>query len=108
MHMVRVSVHHTFGENFVHNMRLCLIPLKSLRMNGNNVGFWVEVFFIPRLNALAPPTSALFQFFLSRIPISACNVKLNVGFTNFVIFIISEYNLGLNLAIFFSLHKICL
>ena len=58
-------------------------------MNGNNVGFWVEVFFIPRLNALAPPTSALFHF-LTRIAISACNVKLNVGFTNFVIFIISE------------------
>ena len=60
-----MNFNNPFGENFVHNIRLSLIPLKSLRIkfNGNNVGFWVEVFFITRLNALAPPTSALFQFF---------------------------------------------
>ena len=57
-----MNFNNPFGENFVHNIRLSLIPLKSLRINGNNVGFWVEVFFITRLNALAPPTSALFQF----------------------------------------------
>ena len=36
-------------------------------MNGNNVGIWVEVFFITRLNAPAPPTSALFHFFDQNI-----------------------------------------
>ena len=46
-------------------------------------------FMIPRLNALAPPTSALFHF-LTRISISDCNVILNVGFINFVRFIKSE------------------
>ena len=48
-----VNFNNPFGENVVHNIRLSLIPLKSLRMNGNNIGFWVEVFFITRLNALA-------------------------------------------------------
>ena len=58
-----VNFYNPFSENFVHNIGSSLIPLKSLRMNGNNVGHWVEVFFIPRLNALAPPTSTLFHFF---------------------------------------------
>ena len=58
-----MNFYNPFGEDFVHNIRLSLIPLNSLRMNGNNVGHWVEVFFIPRLDTLAPPTSALFHFF---------------------------------------------
>ena len=36
-----IKAHHQNNENFVHNIRLSLIPLKSLRMNGNNVGHWV-------------------------------------------------------------------
>ena len=44
-------------------MKLSLIPLRRLRMNGNNVGIWVEVFFIPWLNPPAPPISATFHFF---------------------------------------------
>ena len=61
-----MNFNNPFSENFVHNIRLSLIPLKSLRMNGINVGHWVEVFFIPRLNALAPPTRPCFTF-LTRI-----------------------------------------
>ena len=58
-----MNFNNPFGENLIHNIRLSLKPLRSLRMNGNNVGIWVEVFFITRLNAPAPPTSALFHFF---------------------------------------------
>ena len=59
-----MNFYNPFGENFVHNIKLSLIPLNSLRMNGNNVGhIGLKFFFIPRLNALAPPTSALFHFF---------------------------------------------
>ena len=44
-------------------MRLSLIQLRSLRMNEEYVGInGVEVLFIPHLNALAPPTRALFDF----------------------------------------------
>ena len=38
-----VNFNNTFSENLIHNMRLSLIPLRRLRMNGNNVGIWVEV-----------------------------------------------------------------
>ena len=58
-----MNFYNPFGENFVQQHKVKFIPLNSLRMNGNNVGHWVEVFFIPRLNALAPPASALFHFF---------------------------------------------
>ena len=60
-----MNFNNPFGEKLIHNMRLSLIPLRSLRLNGNNVGikFWGKVFFfIPRQNALDPPTSALFHF----------------------------------------------
>ena len=33
---------------------LSLIPLKSSRMNGNNVGHWVEVFFYPSSKCSGP------------------------------------------------------
>ena len=39
-----VNFNNMFGENLIHNRRLSLIPLRRLRMNGNNVGIWVEVF----------------------------------------------------------------
>ena len=58
-----MNFNNPFGENFVHNIRLNLIPLKSLRMNGIMLAFGLKFFFVPRLNALAPPTSALFYFF---------------------------------------------
>ena len=58
-----MNFNNLFGENLIHNMRLSLIPLRSLRMTGNNVGIWVEVFFITCLTAPAPPTSASFYFF---------------------------------------------
>ena len=58
-----MNFNNPFGENLINNMRLSLIPLRRLRMNGNNVGIWVEVFFIPWLNPLAPPTSDTFHFF---------------------------------------------
>ena len=62
-----MNFNNPFSENLIHNMRLSLIPLRRLffffRMNGNNVGIWVEVFFIPLLNPPAPPTSATIHFF---------------------------------------------
>ena len=58
-----MNFNNSFSENFAHNIRLSLILLKSLRMKGNNVGFGLKFFFIPRLNTLALPTSALVQIF---------------------------------------------
>ena len=37
-----VNFNNPFGENLI--MRIGSIPLSSIRMNGNNVGIWVEVF----------------------------------------------------------------
>ena len=65
------------------------MSLKCLRMNGNKVGHWVEIFFLFRLNALAPPNIAFFQF-KDWNHNSACNLKLDVSFNNLLRFIISE------------------
>ena len=55
-----------------------------LRTNGNDFGILVEVFFIPRLNALAPPSSAVFHIFdLNPNWHLQCAIEC-IGFTNFV------------------------
>ena len=73
----------TFSENLIHNMRLSLIPLRRLRMNGNNVGIWVEVFFIPWLNLPAPPTSAISHFWPeSQVALEI--LKLNYNFVQII------------------------
>ena len=87
-------------------MRLSLIPLRSLRMNGNNVGIWVEVF----IKMLWPhPPVLCFTKIVNRISSSTCNVKLNVGFTNFVRVIHIDEKFEPKLGHFsLKFHRICL